>query len=178
MSRVGVEEAAPVGAQHFDCLLQSNRPLGNGLNAALKGVNQGVLVEIVGDALPDEKKSVDKRERNEYVEDAPHQVDPEVSDGVAGAASQTSDQSHSPNDAGSSRSEIVPRQSGHLGQVGHGGLATVVLPVGIRSETGRGVGCQPLRHIAEILRIEESAMPLLGSFQQVEGEESHDAEEE
>ena len=51
--RVGVEEAAAVGAQHLDRELRGDRPLGDRLLAALERRGSDVGVEVLRHALPD-----------------------------------------------------------------------------------------------------------------------------
>jgi hypothetical protein len=57
-------------------------------------------------------------------------------------------------DAGGGGDEIVKSETHHLGEIRHRGLATVVLPIGVRGETHRRVEGEVLAHGTEPLGVE------------------------
>src|SRR5262249_61829343 len=68
------------------------------------------------------------------------------------------------------------REPGHLGEVAHGGLARVSLPVGVGDEAHRGVEGGVRRRVREALRVERQ--PQLAALQQVHREAADGIEEE
>ena len=159
---VGVEEPATVGAQHLDGFLSRHRPLGDRLLCALQRVSHGVGAQVMRRTLPDQEESIEEADGQQNVDDAAHQVDPERADALAASPREATYQGYRPDDAGRRGEEVVDGQTRHLGQVAHGGLAAVVLPVGVGSEAGGGIPGQERGHIREVLGVEEAAMPLLG----------------
>ena len=77
---VGVEEAAAVGAQLLDPLLRGDRAVGDRLLRALERRDRLRAVPRLRDALPDEDERADDGDRQQDVQDAARQVDPEVAD--------------------------------------------------------------------------------------------------
>ena len=80
MGGVGVEEAAAVGAEHLDDFLRSHRSLGDHLLGAFERRRLGIGAEILRHALPDEEQADDDRDRQQDVERAAGQIDPEIAD--------------------------------------------------------------------------------------------------
>ena len=81
------------------------------------------------------------------------------------AAREAAHQRHRQRDAGGGGDEVVKGQARHLRQVGHGGLAAVVLPVGVGREAGGGVEGQLRLDIGQALRVQEGQVPLLGALE-------------
>ncbi len=97
--------------------------------------------EGLDNALGDEDERPDEGDRQQDVERASGQVDPEVADRRGRLADQAAGQGDRDGDAGRGRDEVADGEPGHLGQVRHRGLAQVVLPVRIGVEAdGRVVG--------------------------------------
>ena len=82
MGGVGVEEAAAVGAQHLDDFLRGDRALGDHLLGAFQRRRLGIGAEVLRHALPDEEQADDDRDRQQDVERAAGQIDPEIADAV------------------------------------------------------------------------------------------------
>ena len=80
MRRVGVEEAAAVGAELLDGVLRGDRPLRDDLLGAFQRRRLGVGVEVLRHAADDQHQRDDDRERQQDVEHAAGQIDPEVAD--------------------------------------------------------------------------------------------------
>ena len=135
-------------------------------------------LKFCGHALPYEEERVDNQHRQQQVEDAPHEVHPERANSTRRPARQASDQRNGCHNARRRGHPVVSREPGHLGEVAHRCLTRVVLPVRVGRKTGRGVPGQHLRHIGEVLRVEESAVPLLGTLDNVGDQQPHNAERE
>ncbi len=74
---VGVEEAAAVGAEHLDRHLARDGPERDRLLGAFERRRLGIGTERLRDALPHEEQRVDGAERQQHVERAAGEVDPE-----------------------------------------------------------------------------------------------------
>ena len=83
MRRVGVEEAAAIGAQHLDGFLRSHRALRDGLLRAFERGRVGVGMQILNHALRAEQQRANDRERQQDIKRRARQIDPEVADGLA-----------------------------------------------------------------------------------------------
>ena len=70
MGAVGVEESAAVGAQHLDGFLRGDRALadGLGLRRLLERMRDGVLAEVLRNALGDQQQRIDERAGQQDVE--------------------------------------------------------------------------------------------------------------
>ncbi len=79
-------------------------------------------------------------------------------------------------DADGRGEEVVPGEGEHLGEIAHGGLGDVGLPVGVGGEGGSGVEGEIGGDVGEVLRVEWERM--LDAFDRVGGEQAHEAEEE
>ena len=80
--------------------------------------------------------------------------------------------------AGGGRDEVLGGQRQHLGQVAHGGLAAVALPVGIGGKADGGIPGRVRGDRTEALRVErqETLQALQGIYdQQPQDVEEHDA---
>ena len=139
MGGIGVEEAAAIGAQHLDDFLRGDRPLGDHLLGAFERRRLGVGAEILRHALPDEEQADDDRDRQQDVERAARQIDPEVADALGRAAGEAADQRDRQRNAGRRRDEVVNRQPRHLDEIAHRRFGHVGLPVGVGDEADRRV---------------------------------------
>ncbi len=92
MRRVGVEEAATVGAELLDRLLGGERPAGDLLfgdrRGRVAGIERGLVdgdgdhavTEVLDDALGDQYDREHEAEWQQDAQQRPHQVDPEVAE--------------------------------------------------------------------------------------------------
>jgi hypothetical protein len=113
-----------------------------------------VRAERLHHALRHEDDGEDKRERQQNVERAPREVDPEVADRLGGAASESPDQRDHDRHARRRRHEVLHREREHLREIAHGGLTAVALPVGVGREAHRGIERRVGRDRTEAGRIE------------------------
>jgi hypothetical protein len=139
MRRVGVEEAAAIGAEHLDRQLRGNRADGNRLLGALERGGIDIGAHRLRHAEIDEHQRHDDAERQQDVEGGAGHIDPEIADRLAGCARKGADEGHGNRNAGGRRHEVLHRQPGHLRQIRHGAFAAVVLPVGVADEADGGV---------------------------------------
>ena len=183
MRRIGVGEAAAVGAQHLDGHLGGHGPLGDRLGldlgvfhhrVALGVINRvtgsvflgdlsskrfhhlgGIVgLEVLDHPLGDQKHRKHQADGQQQVEAGAGQIGPEIPQGRGLIPGNAPHQGRGDGDAHGRREEVVRGQGHHLRQIGHGAFAAVVLPVGVGGETGRGIKGQIAGHAAEALGIE------------------------
>ena len=206
MRRVGVEEAAAVGAEHLDRFLRGDRAHRQGLGrrrrpASVTGVALVVLerlaggielglvvlghlqrrhvlvgVEVLDHALADQEHGEDQRDRQQHVERDAGQIDPGVADGLGRVAGETADQGDDDDDAGGGGEEVLHRQAQHLGQVAHGRFAAIALPVGVGDEADGGVEGRIRADVGHRLRIERQ--PELQPLQGIDRQHTEDVEQQ
>ena len=163
MRGVGVEEAAAVGAEHLDRDLRGDRADRDGLLGAFQRRRLDIGAERLRHALPDQEQRVDDADRQQDVERAAGDIDPEVADRLHRRAREAADQRDREHDAGRRRQEVLVRQAEHLREVGHRAFAAVVLPVGVGDEADRRVEREVRRHRRLLGRIERQ--PVLEAHQ-------------
>ena len=139
MRGIGVEEAAAVGAEHLDRDLRGDRADRDGLLGAFQRRRLDIGAERLRHALPDQEQRVDDADRQQDVERAAGEIDPEIADGLHRGAREAADQRDGEHDAGRRRQEVLVRQAEHLHEIGHRAFAAVVLPVGVGDEAHRRV---------------------------------------
>ena len=100
MRGVGVEEAAAIGAQHLDRHLGGDRAHRDGLLGAFQRCCLNVGAQRLWHALRDKEERVHDANRQEDVERAAGDIDPEIADGPDGRAGEPADQRDGENDAG------------------------------------------------------------------------------
>ena len=83
MRRIGVEEAAAVGAHHFDDFLAGHLPLGDQLLAPFERRCFGIGVQVLRHTLPDKKETDHNRDRQKHIENGAGHIDPEIPDRLA-----------------------------------------------------------------------------------------------
>ena len=176
MRRIGVEEAAAIGAHHFDDFLAGHLTLGDQLLATFECRYLSIGVQVLRHALPDEKESDHDRYRQKHVENGAGHIDPEIPDRLGGAAGKAPDERNRECDAGRGRNEIMHGEPGHLGQIAHRRLGHVGLPIGIGDEAHRRVEGEIGRDRVEMLRVERQNR--LQALQGVKSEEARKAEGE
>lgn len=153
MRRVGVEEAAAVGAEHLDHLLRGDGPLGDQLLAALQRGDIRIGMQVLRHALPNKHQRHNDGYRQQHVQRATGHIDPEIADGLRRAAGKATDQRDGQRNTGRGTDKIVHGQAGHLHQVRHGGFRHIGLPVCIGHKTDRGVEGQVRRYRIKSLRV-------------------------
>ncbi len=92
---------------------------------------------------------------------------------------EAADQRDRDDHADSRGHELLHGKAGHLGQIAHGGLAGVVLPVGVRDERRRGVPGSVRRHVGHALAVEQVVLQPLEAVQEQHadrGERQHAAD--
>ena len=88
MRRIGVEEAAAVGAELLDDLLARHRPDGNGLLRPFQRGRVDGAGERLRHAERDEDESEDERDRQEDVKGDARHIDPEIADSRRATSAQ------------------------------------------------------------------------------------------
>ena len=83
MRGVGVEEAAAIGAEHLDRDLRGDRADRDGLLGAFERGRIDIGAERLRHALPDQEQRVDDADRQQDVERAAGDIDPEIADRLA-----------------------------------------------------------------------------------------------
>ncbi len=113
----------------------------------------------------------DEGDGQEDVEEAARHVDPEVAHRRRALSGKPPNEDDGGDDAHGGRHELLDHQSTYLTEVRHGGLAAVVLPVGVGEEGGGGVEAERRTYRPEVLRIERQRP--LDSQDHVGEEERH-----
>jgi len=185
--RVRIEEPATVGAELLDRLLGGHRPERDHLLLALEGRHLLVLGEVLDDPLGDEDEGDDEAQGQEHVQRCPNHVHPEVADRAPGRSGlgrvgrgllsreSPRKRDRSRHSCGS-RHEVVPGEGRHLGEVAHGRLARVGLPVRVGGEARRSVEGEGCLHGREVLRVERQER--LEALDRVCDDHGHEAERE
>ena len=155
MSAISVEEPAAVGAQHLDGLLRSHRALRNGLHLRrlFERMRGGVGVQILRHALADQQERIDERGRDKDVQEDARGVDPEVNDGGRCGPLDAANQGNGDRDACRGREKVVRGEARHLGEIAHGGLGCIELPVRVRGEADRRIPGQIGADVGQALRV-------------------------
>ncbi len=164
--RVGVDEAASVGAEFLDHFLRRHRTAGDRLREAFDGFHALIGVKVLRHALPHEKQPDDDRDGQQNVERAAREVDPEISERLHVRAHQPPNDRDGDRNADPGRGEVVPGEPGHLREVAHRRLARIELPVRVRRKTDGGVPREVGRHVVDVGGVERK--PLLRPQQNVE----------
>ena len=176
MRGIGVEEAAAIGAEHLDRDLRGDRADRDGLLGAFQRRRIDIGAERLRHALPDQEQRVDDADRQQDVERAAGDIDPEIADRLHRGARKAADQRDRQHDAGRRRQEVLVRQAEHLHEIGHRAFAAVVLPVGVGDEADRRVEREVGRHRRLLGRIERQHG--LQAHQRIEDEKAADVEEQ
>jgi hypothetical protein len=174
MSRIGVGEAAAIGADHLDGFLRCQRALRNGLYGSLYRCRLGIGVEVLDGALGDQQQRAHHRERQQNVDRAPGEIHPEAAQRFHRVARKPAREGDSHGDSRGRRPEVMRRQRDHLADVTHGGFGHVRLPVGIGAEADGSVERQVRPHVREALRVERQ--PLLDAQQHIAEQDAGQAE--
>jgi hypothetical protein len=147
-----------------------------GISGTLEQRDRLVRTERLHHALRNEEHGEDDRERQQDVERAPRQVDPEVADRRGGLSRDATHQRDQNRHARCRADEVLNGQSRHLREVAHRRLAAVALPVRIGGEADGGVPREIRCRRAKTLRVErkKTLQPLDG----VDGENADTIEEQ
>ncbi|MCY1354583.1 hypothetical protein D9M69_409660 [compost metagenome] len=172
MRRVHAEEAATVGAQLLDGDLAGRRAERDALLGALQGHRVGVVQESLRNALPDEEQRQQQAQRQQAVEGAAGQVDPEVAQAVGAAAADAAGEGHQHAEADGGADEVLHAEADHLAEIAQGGFAAIGLPVGVGDEAHGGVERQAPFQPRQLLRVQRQH-----ALQHEDGEEQHEARE-
>jgi hypothetical protein len=132
--RVGVEEASAIDAEHFDHFLRSSRPLRDSLCSAFQSGDLRVGSKILNHTLRDQHEGPKDRNREQDVDQTAGQIDPKVPHRfhrMPRKAANHGDARGQPHRRGK---EVMRGQTGHLGEIAHGRLGHVRLPVGVGGE--------------------------------------------
>ncbi len=146
MGRVGVEEAAAVRAEHLDRDLARHGAQRDRLLGALERRRIDIRRRASAECRSRPGTARRDADRQQHVERATREVDPERTDGRGRSARETADERHGERDAGRGRQEVLVRQPQHLREVGQRALAAVVLPVRVGDEARRRVEGEIRRH--------------------------------
>ena len=119
----------------------------------------GVGVEVLDDALRGEGYGEDDGDGEKDPEGAAGEVDPEVAEGLHLAAGDAADEGDGEGQAYGGGPEVVRGEAEHLGEIAHGGLGRVGLPVGVGGEGDGGVEGEVGRYVGEVLRVEGEEVP-------------------
>ena len=130
----------------------------------------------MNDTLRNQYQRHHERHRQQDVERAAGQIDPEIAQIARVAAGKTANEGHQHGHAGGGGDKVLHRQAEHLGQVAHGGLAAVALPVGIGNEADGGVQGRIRRYRTHTRRVERQQA--LESLQQVQEDKPDQREQE
>ena len=176
MRGIGVEEAAAIGAEHLDRDLRGHRPDRDGLLGAFQRRCIDIGAERLRNALPDQEQRVGHADRQQDIERAAGDIDPEIADGAHRMPREAADQRDREHDAGRRRQVVLVRQAEHLHEIRHRAFAAVVLPVGIGDEAHRRVERQILGDGGLLGRIERQSR--LQAHQGVKNEKAADMEQQ
>ena len=176
MRRIGVEEAAAIGAEHLDRDLRGDRADRDGLLGAFQRGGVDIGAERLRHALPDQEQREEHADREQDVERAAGDIDPEIADGLGRGAREAADQRDRQHDAGRRRQEVLVREAEHLHEIRQRAFAAVVLPVGVGDEADRGVERQIGRDRRLLGRIERQQR--LHAHQNINDEKAADMEQQ
>ncbi len=152
--RIGVEEAAPIGAEHLDRFLRRDGADGDRLVQALQRMGGDVGGEGLHHTRQAQRDGENQRQRQQDVKIGADHIDPEIADAVGGLARQAANERHHHRQAFGRGEEVLHRQTDHLAEVAHGRFTGIGLPVGVGNKAGRRIERQVWRQARELLRIE------------------------
>jgi hypothetical protein len=102
MRGIGIEKAAPIGAKHLDRDLRRDWAKRDRLLGPFQRVGLDVRAKCLRHALPHKEKRIEHANREEYVEGAASEIDPEVSDSLNRVPCEAADERDREHDAGGS----------------------------------------------------------------------------
>ncbi len=126
--------------------LRRHRTLRDDLLGTFQRGDIGIGGEVLRRAARDQHQADDDGDRQQDVDDAAGQIDPEVAERLRRTSGKAADQHDGQHDAGRRRDEVVHRQRHHLREVAHRRLGHVGLPVGVGHEADRRVEREVWRH--------------------------------
>jgi len=110
-------------------------------------------LQVLRNALADQQHGIDDAGGHKHIEEGARHVDPEVTDGAGGGALDAADKGYGHHDAHRRAAEVVIGEANHLGEIAHGGLGRIELPVSVGGEAGGGVPGEIRPHGGKPLRI-------------------------
>ena len=120
----------------------------------VKDPGRVVGLEVLNHALGHQEHGVDDAQGQENVEIHPHEVHPEVADGLGGLPGNAAHQGGCYGYSHGGGSEVVKRQPHHLRQIGDGRFPAVALPVGVGRKAHRRVESQMITKGPQPLRVQ------------------------
>ena len=156
--------------------MRGDRADRDGLLGAFERGRVDIRTERLRDALPDQKQRIRNANRQENVERAARDIDPEAADGANRMPRKAANERDRQHDAGRGRQIVLMRQPEHLHEIGERAFATVILPIGIGDEAHRRIERQILGNCGLLGRIErqESLQP----HQRVNDEETAEVKQQ
>src|SRR6266487_4293280 len=92
MSRIGIEETAPVRAKLLDRFLGGHGSLSDALLSAFNCGHIRVRAQVLNDALRNEEQSGDNGDWQKHIHRGARNIDPEVADGLSLLPREATDQ--------------------------------------------------------------------------------------
>ena len=109
------------------------------LLGALERRRIDISAKVLRNALPDEKDRGDDRQRQQHVEGAAGEIDPEIADGLGRSPRKAANKRDGERDTGGGRDEILGGETHHLREIAQRALAAIVLPVGVGGKADGGI---------------------------------------
>jgi hypothetical protein len=160
-----------LGVQHWLAVRTVLRLL---ILIGLDQLGLGIRREGLHHALADQSQGQDQGQGQQHVEGGAQHVHPEVAHAARLLAREAAHQGHDHGHAGSGGKEVLHVETQHLGQVTHGGLAAVALPVGVGGEADGGVEGRIRRGVGQPLQVQRQ--PDLEALQGVNRQETQQVE--
>ena len=134
MRGIGVEETTAIGAEHLDRQLRRHGADRNRLPRPFQGLREDVTTQCLRHAEPDVNEGEYDADGQKHIERRTDHIHPEIADGLAGSACEGADKPDGNRHARRSGHKVLYGEASHLGEIGHGAFAAIVLPVGIGDE--------------------------------------------
>ena len=100
MRGIGIDEAAAIGAEHLDGDLGGDGADGDRLFRALESRRVNIRRQRLRHALPDEEQGIGNADRDQDVEGAASDIDPEIAHRLGRGAGKAADERDCKHDAG------------------------------------------------------------------------------
>ena len=154
MRGIGIEEAAAIAAQELDRFLRCNRAAHDSLSTALERGHRRRRRQGLRHAIGYQEQGGHDADRQQHVERATREVDPEIADRSRPAAREPADQSDGDGHSGSGGKTRLHSDADHLACIAERRLTAIRLPARIGYEADRGVQREIWRDSCKVLRIE------------------------
>ena len=133
-----------------------------------------VGLEVLNDALRDKHESSDYADRQQHVETASREIDPEITNCFGLAPRDAANEGDRQHDARSGGCEVVKGKTGHLNKVTHRRFAGISLPVCVAREARCSVKREVGLDSRELLRVKRQVV--LNALKQVKQKQRDNAE--